>query len=108
MRVRFAYFAMGLLHGMPSFDLPSHSKEAVPVERYQPTHCYLWKQGDIANLCLFGWYEWVYYRDHQAAYLFQKECLGGCLGPAKNEGYVMMNWILTLNGTVIPCRSIQC
>ena len=21
-------------------------------------------QGDISNLCNFGWYEWVYYRDH--------------------------------------------
>ena len=20
-------------------------------------------QGDISNLCIFGWYEWVYYRD---------------------------------------------
>jgi hypothetical protein len=31
---------------------------------------------DISNLCLFGWYEWVYYRDKQASYTYQKECLG--------------------------------
>ena len=52
-------------------------------------------QADISNLCYFGWYEWVYYRDKLAAFPFQKECLGRCLGPAKNEGNVMANWILT-------------
>ena len=64
-------------------------------------------QADISNLCLFGWYEWVYYREQQAPYPFQKECLGRCLGPAKNEGNVMANWILTQKGTVIPRRSIR-
>ena len=35
------------------------------------------------------------------------ECLGRCLGPAKNEGNVMANWILTQKGTVIPRLSIR-
>ena len=48
-------------------------------------------QADISNLCLFGWYEWVYYRDQMAAYPHQKECLGPCLGPARNEENVMAN-----------------
>ncbi len=64
-------------------------------------------QADISNFCNFGWYEWVYYRDQSARYPFQKECLGRCLGPAKNEGNVMANWILTQQGQVIPCRSIR-
>ena len=64
-------------------------------------------QADISNLCLFGWYEWVYYRDKTARYPFQKECLGRCLGPARNEGNVMANWILTQLGTVIPRRTIR-
>jgi hypothetical protein len=64
-------------------------------------------EADISNLCLFGWYEWVYYRDQQAAFPFQKECLGRCLGPARNEGNVMANWILTQKGTVIPRRSLR-
>ena len=63
-------------------------------------------QADISNLCLFGWYEWIYYRDQLAAYLFQKECLGRCLGPARNEGNLMANWILTQKGTMIPLWSI--
>ena len=58
-------------------------------------------QADISNLCHFGWYEWVYYRGNLAVYTFQKECLGTCLGPAKNEGNVMANWILTQKGTII-------
>jgi hypothetical protein len=49
----------------------------------------------------------VYYRDKLAKFPFQKECLGQCLGPAKNEGIVMANWILTQKGTVIPRRSIR-
>ena len=64
-------------------------------------------QADISNICHFGWYEWVYYRDKLASYPFQKECLGRCLGPAKNEGNVMANWILTQSGKVIPRRTIR-
>ena len=64
-------------------------------------------QAGISNLFLFGWYEWVYYRDKTAMYPFQKECLGRCLGPARNEGNVMANWVLTQLETVIPCRSLR-
>jgi hypothetical protein len=44
---------------------------------------------DISNLCCFGWYEWVHFCENSAAFPFQKEQLGCCLGPAKNEG---MKW----------------
>ena len=37
--------------------------------------------------------------------LFRKS--GQCLGPAKNKGNVMANWILTQNGTVAPHGSIS-
>ena len=42
-------------------------------------------QGDISNLCNFGWYEWVYHRDH-GSFPENKEKLGRVLGPIKNEG----------------------
>ena len=48
----------------------------------------------------------MYYRDKLAKFPFQKECLGRCLGPAKNERNVMANWILTQKSTVIPQRLI--
>ena len=45
--------------------------------------------GDISNLCQFGWYEWVYFREHKAQFPVQKNELGRCLGPTKNEGNEM-------------------
>jgi hypothetical protein len=48
----------------------------------------------------------VYNRYKLAKFPFQKECLGKCLGPAKNEGNIMANWILTQKGTVIPWHSV--
>jgi hypothetical protein len=36
-----------------------------------------------------------------------KESLGRCLGPAKNKGNVMAQWILNITGRVIVHRSIH-
>ena len=64
-------------------------------------------EADISHLCQFGWYEWVYFRDQSAQYPYPKECLGRCLGPAKNEGNMMAQWILRENGKVIVRRSLR-
>ena len=64
-------------------------------------------EADISHLCQFGWYEWVYYRDQSASFPYPKECLGRCLGPAKNEGNAMAQWILNENGRVVVRRSIR-
>ncbi len=53
---------------------------------------------DISNLCQFRWYEWLYFREDSASFSFQKEQLGRCLGPAKNEGNEMAQWVLKDNG----------
>ena len=63
--------------------------------------------GDISNLCQFDWYQWIYYRDNSISYPYQQECLGRCLGPAKNEGNAMAQWVLTSKGTVVPRRSCR-
>jgi hypothetical protein len=55
---------------------------------------------DISNLCQFGWYEWIYFRDEQAKFPFPKLALGRCLGPAKSHGNAMAQWVLTSNGRV--------
>ena len=65
-------------------------------------------EADILNLYHFGWYEWVYFCDVKTAFPYQKECLGRCLGPAKNEGNVMAQWILKQNGKVAPCPTLRC
>ncbi len=59
-------------------------------------------EDDISNFCHFGWYEWGYFQDVKTAFPYQKECLGCCLGPTKNEGNVMAQWILKENGKVVP------
>jgi hypothetical protein len=62
---------------------------------------------DILNLCQFGWYEWVFFREDSASFPFQKEQLGRCLGPAKNEGNEMAQWVLKDNGKVLPRRTLR-
>ena len=49
----------------------------------------LGEMGDTSNICQFGWYEWVYFRQKTAAFTFQKEELGRCLGNTKNDGNEM-------------------
>lgn len=83
------------------------AKKLFQLHGTNPYTATLGSQADISHLCHFGWYEWVYYRDKTASYPHQKECLGRCLGPAKNEGNMMANWVLTQSGVVIPRRTIR-
>jgi hypothetical protein len=64
-------------------------------------------EANISHLCVFGWYEWVYYCNQAAAYPFQKECFLRCLGPAKNEGNIMAQWVLKENSKVVPHQSLH-
>jgi hypothetical protein len=43
-------------------------------------------EGDISNLCQYGWYDWCYYREQTAKFPFNCEVLGRVLGPARGEG----------------------
>ena len=67
------------------------------------------EEGDISNLCQFGWYEWVYFYDNSSIiqFPFPKAILGRCLGPDKNEGNEMTQWILKQNGGVVPRRTVR-
>jgi hypothetical protein len=65
------------------------------------------EEGDISNLCQFGWYEWCYFREHTAAFPNQQEVLGRVLGPARGEDNEMCQWVLKGNGTVVPRRSVR-
>ena len=64
-------------------------------------------EGDISNLCQYGWYEWCYFRDQTAAFPNNKEVLGRVLGPARGAGNEVAQWILKANGRVIPRRSLR-
>ena len=63
-------------------------------------------EGDISNICNFGWYEWVYYRDH-GNFPENKQKLGRVLGPMKNEGNEMAQGVLNSNGKIVPRRTIR-
>ena len=65
------------------------------------------EQGDISNL-LFDWYDWVYYREKSnVQFPFQVEKLGRCLGPTKNKGNTMSQYILNDKGKVVPRRTVR-
>ena len=64
------------------------------------------EMGDISNLCVFGWYEWVYFRD-MGSFPENKEQLGRVLGPTPNEGNEMAQSVLTIKGTVVTRRTLR-
>ena len=64
-------------------------------------------EGNISNLCQYGWYEWCYFRDQTAAFPNNKEVLGRVLGPARGAGNEMAQWILKANGRAVPRRSLR-
>ena len=63
--------------------------------------------GVISNLCQFAFYEWSYYRDHNAFFPHDKERLGRCLDLASGEGNELAQWILTFKATVVPRRTAR-
>ncbi len=63
---------------------------------------------ETSHICQYGWYKWVYYRDVKTSFPYQREWLGRCLGPAKNEGNAMAQWILKENGKVVPRCTQRC
>ena len=63
-------------------------------------------QGDISRLCNYGWYDWVYYRDHSTFPIPKLKVLH-FLGPMINDGNEMAQAILTSQATVITRRTLR-
>ena len=63
--------------------------------------------GDISNLCQFNWYEWCYFRQQKESFPYPKEVLGRVLGPSRNVGNEMAQWVLQANGKVVCRRSLR-
>ena len=61
------------------------SKDLIRMNGTKPHTATFFTEADILNICHYGWYEWVYYRDQSSSYPNIKECLGHCLGPDHNE-----------------------
>ena len=83
------------------------SKNLYQLNGTNPYTATFGEEADISHICQFGWYQFVYYREQSASYPHMKEYLGRCLGPAKNEGNKMAQWILKPNGQVVPRRSLR-
>ena len=56
----------------------------------------------ISNICVNGWYEWIYYRDH-GAFPKNRYKLGKVLDPVKNKVSQTAQAIITRKGTVVTC-----
>ena len=86
------------------------ARDLFQLQGTNPYTATLGEEGDISNLCQFDWYEWVYYYDDSkktSAFPLPKAQLGRCLGPARNEGNEMTQWILRTNGEIVPRRTIN-
>ena len=65
------------------------------------------EEGDISNICQFGWYEWIYFCEASSAFPLTFHVLGLCLGTANNEVNEMAQWFLKLNGDIVPRQTMR-
>ena len=63
---------------------------------------------DISNLCLFSWYDWVYYKNTRVdGFPLPSESLGRYLEPSDHAGNAMSQWVLNNNGKVLPYQTLR-
>ena len=83
------------------------AKDLFQLQGQTPYTATTGNEADISHICNFGWYDWCYYRDQKEPFPMPKGRLGRVLGPAKNYGNMMTQWILTSNGTIVPLRTLR-
>ena len=82
------------------------AKNLFQLQGQTPHFATFGEEGDISNICQFGWYEWVYFWETTVKFPFTAHVLGRCLRPAKNEGNEMTQWVLKQNGKIFPQRTM--
>ena len=65
------------------------------------------KESDISNISQFSWYEWCYFREGTAQHPAQDKVLARALGPAINSANEMAQWMLKINGQIVPRRTAR-
>ena len=69
------------------------------------------ESADISNIATFGWFDWVYCLEDKGSsrhgFPHGLEVLGRCLGPAKDHGNEMAQWVLKDTGHVVPLRTLR-
>ena len=83
-------------------------KKLFQLQGQNPTAATFGDITDISNIFMFDWYEFCYFREvSDTKFPFQKEQLGRCLGPMKNEGNEMAQAILKMSGSIVPRRTVR-
>lgn len=85
------------------------AKDLFQLQGQTPFFSVMHEEADISNICQFAFYDWCYYRESTAKFPFPSECLGRILGPSQTVGNEMCQWILRVDGKVVPrhtCRPL--
>ena len=83
------------------------AKDLFQLQGQTPSYHVHGVEPDISNICQFAWYEWVYFRDGNQQFPLPTEVLGRALGPADNAGSEMCQWVLKINGQIVPRRTCR-
>ena len=62
---------------------------------------------DISSISEYGWYEWVIYRMEDSKFPVNHQRLEKILGPAKNAGSAMSQWVLSATGDIMPIQTLR-
>ena len=81
------------------------AKDLFQLQGQTPHFTVTGAEGDLSNVCQFAWYEWCYFREQRNSFPLPQEILGRILGPAKDAGNLMAQWVLKSNGNIAPRRT---
>ena len=77
------------------------SKDLFQLRGQTPHFATFGEEGDISDICQFGWFKWVYFRVTTGKFPSLSHVMGICLGPANNEVNAMAQWVLKQNGQIL-------
>jgi hypothetical protein len=83
------------------------AKSAFALQGQTPHFSMFGREGDISAISSFGFFDFVYFRDHTQQFPMATEVLGRYLGKSHGVGNAMACWILKGNGKVVARRTLR-
>lgn len=83
------------------------AKDRIELDGKNPYSATFGEEGDILNLCRFGFYKLVYYWENTDCFSELKKHIGRALGPTKNQGNEMAQYILKETGVIVPQTTVK-
>ena len=83
------------------------AKDRLVLDRKNPYTATFGEESDISNICNFGFYDLVYYWENTDSFPELKRKIGHCLGPCKDEGNEMAQYILKETGHVVARCTVE-